>query len=411
VALLDRLPRITVQSAYDRATRTLRLDLAQTRTGEGGCFILPFAFAAVDAHGRELVSKTLRFATPDLTVTLSDIDPPAFLSLNRNAGFYGTCEDRSATPEQLALQVRLDPDRVNRVEAMRRLTDRERRRLLDDPAAQPSDLWLATWRAILADDTLPDGIRSYLLRIEEQPQDRALLPHVREGAVIRRRLQRAAAARLPEAAFTAILDRPDDTLPLPAAIERRALKNALLQLLSVSEAPFAHPLLLRHFHAATAITARLNALTALWRSGHPDRESILLTAGETLRQTLGGKLGYLHVVGQNPREEVFEAVNREAARPDFDWDHPGMVRALFVPLTLNNDQIWSARGLNWLEETAVRLAPRNEYTTLRLLAPALGHDRFAPDLREAVRATLTRIRARLESAACPWVKSRLDTAL
>ncbi|MBP5320209.1 MAG: DUF3458 domain-containing protein, partial [Kiritimatiellae bacterium] len=57
-------PRVTVQSAYDRATRTLRLDLTQTRTGEGGCFILPFAFAAVDAHGRELVSKTLRFATP-----------------------------------------------------------------------------------------------------------------------------------------------------------------------------------------------------------------------------------------------------------------------------------------------------------------------------------------------------------
>ena len=404
-------PKVTVRNRYDPATRTLHLHLEQTRTGTGGCFILPFAFAAVDAQGRDLVSQTFRFDTPEADLAIPDIYPPAFLSLNRNAGFYGTCDDRSATPDQLALQARRDPDRVNRVEAMRRLTDLERRRLLADPDALPSTLWLETWKAIAADNTLPDGLRGYLLQIGELPNDRELLAFVRENVTIRKRLQRAIADRLSEADFRRILDLPETGLPIPAAIERRTLKNALFQLLSVSEAPFAHRLLVSQLHEATAITARLNALTALWRSGHPDREALLLEAGETLRQTLGGKLGYLHVVGQNQGEEVFAAVEREAARSDFDWSHPGMVRALFVPLTLNNAQIWTPRGLAWLEETVVKLAAFNEYTTLRLLAPALGCDRFASDLRDTVRASLSRIRTRLETVTCPWVKSRLDAAL
>ncbi|NTU86058.1 MAG: DUF3458 domain-containing protein, partial [Chloroflexales bacterium] len=162
-------PQVTARYAYDAARRELRLSLRQTRSGSGGVFTLPFSFAAVDAAGRDIpaAARTLRFDTPEKELVIPDIPEPAFLSINRDAGFYGTCTDLSATPEQLALQVRLDSNAFNRVEAMRRLTDLERRRLLADPSAAVSPAWLDVYRGLIADDAVSDGIKGYLLKIDE----------------------------------------------------------------------------------------------------------------------------------------------------------------------------------------------------------------------------------------------------
>ena len=73
------------------------------RSGGGGPFVLPFSFAAVNAEGHDIPSavRTVRFDTPEKELTVTGLPEPAFLSVNRNAGFYGTCTDLSATPEQL----------------------------------------------------------------------------------------------------------------------------------------------------------------------------------------------------------------------------------------------------------------------------------------------------------------------
>ena len=403
-------PRVQASYSYDEETRKLTLSLKQSRKSPGGPFVLPFPVAAVNARGEDILNETVKLDRPEMEITFPDLDRPAFLSLNRRAGFYGICEDLSATTDQLSLQIRLDPDPVNRVEAMRRLTDLERRRLLEDPSATPSEAWSSLYAELAADNRTPDGIRGYLLTVDELPSDRSLLPRVRELPLLRKALLKAASAKIPLPLYEEILF-SDRELPLPQAIERRSLKNALLQLLTLSPLPEAYTLLDRHLAASTSITDRLNTLTAIWQSEHPRRREILEEAGRELRTTLGGKLGFLQVIGQTAREELFEAVEKEASRPDFDWSHPGMLRALFVPVVQNNSQIWTPKGLAWIEDLLVKLAPMNEYTTLRLLAPTLGFRAFAPDLGEAVRAMLERCRSRLDTRPCPWVKSRLDNAL
>ena len=59
-----------------------------------------------------------------------------------------------------------------------------------------------------------------------------------------------------------------------------------------------------------------------------------------------------------------------------------------MPLSLNNAQIWTPRGLRWMTDTAIKLAPVSEFTTLRIIAPLQAYKTFAPDLRAAVEETL-----------------------
>jgi aminopeptidase N len=411
-------PQVAVRYAYDPASRELRLQLRQTRAGTGGVFTMPFSFAAVDAKGRDIPGtvQTIRLDEAEAEVVLAGIAEPAFLSINRDAGFYGTCADLSATPEQLVRQVRSDASAFNRVEAMRRLTDLERHRLLAQPAAAVSADWLDLFRRLLTLPSLSDGIRGYLLKIDEQPFDRALLPRVRESYTVRQRLLRAAAQACGEGVLIAALRPPPDDRPsapddLPAAIERRFLKNAVLQLLSGLNTHAAHAALEEHLAQSANITDLLNTLAALGQSRHPARRAILAREGETLRQTLGGYLGYLQVVGTCPFEEVFDAVAEEERRPTFSLSHPGLSRSLYVPLSLNNAQLWTPRGLRWLTDTVIKLAPVSEFTTLRIVAPCQAHASFAPDLRAAVQAALREMLAAVRKQPCPSVTGRLEAYL
>ena len=408
-------PQVTVRYAYDAACRELRLRVQQTRSGAGGVFTLPFSFAAVDAAGRDIpgTARTIRFDSPETEVIIAGVAEPAFLSINRDANFYGTCTDLSSTPEQLARQVRLDSNAFNRVEAMRRLTDLERHRLMDNPS-NVSEAWLDLYRHLIRDPSPSDGIKGYLLKVDEQPLDRTLLPHVRENYTIRQRLLRATVQGCGEACiFNALhaLANKALTLDRSAAIERRFLKNAFLQLLAASDTIGALLALEEYLKTDVNITDRLNVLTALWQSKHSERQAILAREGESLRRTLGGYLGYLQVVGQSPRADVFDAVAEEEKRPTFSLSHPGLSRALYLPLSLNNAQIWTPRGLRWLTDTVIKYAPVSEYNALRLIAQCQAYQTFAPDLRAAVEAALREMLAALKERHCPSMTGRIEAYL
>lgn len=407
-------PQITVEHAYDVATRTWRMSLTQTRTGHGGLFTLPFAYTAVDATGRDMpeISGMLCLSSERHEKVVKDVAPPAFLSFNRNAGFYGTCEDLSVTPELLSQQTVLDSHAVNRVEAMRQLTDLERRSLLDDASAPVSARWREVYQTLFEARDTPDAIRGYLLKIDEQPWDRRLLPWVRERGAIRRKLLQAALdACGEENVIAALYASRQQVGELSEQVLSRFLRNAWLQLLTVSDTTQAQRALESTLTQALNMTDRLNTLTALWQSNHPQRRVILAREGNVLRQTLNGYLGYLQVIGKAPRDEVFDVLAEEQAREGFSCQHPGLSRALYVPLSLNNSLIWQPRGMQWLTETAVTMAHVSEYNTLRLIAPCQACHTFAPDLREAVHQALREMLVQIDATTCPSVTGRIKAYL
>ena len=414
-------PRVGVRHASDAAKKTLTLTFTQTRTGHGGLFTIPVSYAAVDAAGHDIpaATGTCVLAAAKQEIVIHDVTAPAFLSFNRGGGFYGVLVDESATDDELRAQVALDADPINRVEAMRILTDHERRTLFDallrgNPLPAPSADWLALHRRLFRDDSLSETLRGALLRIDEAPTDRALRANVRENVTIRRALLAAAARNLGVDRIAAALlaSAPAGAEgQTSAAILHRAFKAPLLDLLSASDDPAAFAALDKHLAAATNITDRLNTLRAIWCSGHPRRSEILSAAGETLRRTLGGYIGYLGVVASSPRVDVFDAIAAEEARPTWSISHPGLSRALYCAMAANNAQLWTPRGLAWLEKTVVKYAAVGEYNALRLIAPCENFRSFAPDLAAVVRGTLERIRAKLPADKFPAVTGRIDAVL
>lgn len=418
-------PRVTAEHTYDTATRTLTLTLRQSRSGTGGDLTVPVACAAVDADGHDIpqTTATLILNTPEQVFTFTDVPRPAFVSVNRGASFYGTCDDLSTTPAQRRLQVLRDPDTFNRVEAMRVLTDHERSGLLQAllAGAAPAGLeatisssWLDLYRDLLCDDTLAAGLKGYLLQVDEQPLERTHLRHVRECWQARQILLRAIVRHTGDevAAQLAQLDTqhapdPSDTRELSAGIECRFLAAVLMEPLVASDTPQTQRALEAHYAGAVNISDRLNALSALYRSSHPRRLELVAAAGEELRPHLGGHIGWLGMLGRSPHADVYEILDREAAHPTFDHRHPGLARALYVPFSLNNARLWTREGLAWLVRAATALAPLNETTTLRLIAPLQQVRDLADDLRPLVVAALRQLHEAIPPEAASSVHGRL----
>ncbi|MDA0576928.1 MAG: M1 family metallopeptidase [Verrucomicrobia bacterium] len=404
-------PRLSCAWRHDAATRRLTLELTQSRSGKGGLFHVPLAIAAVDAQGRDIpeTTRVLELTGERTAITLENVPPPAFVSVNRDFSFYGTFDDKSATPEMLALQTRLDGNAFNRVEAMRRLTDAERIRLLHDPHAAVGKPWLELVGDILRDNALAPGLQAYLLRIDEQSVDRQYIPWYRERYAARERLLRAVAeAYLPELikAFHAVDTSQRPTSPRDGVEERR-LKAALLRLIAAANTRETHQLAEDHFHHAWNISDRLAALHAIDVVSHPGRLAILEDAFKAWHHHLNGYTSYLMLVGGSPHADAFERITIEEQRPEFKIAHPSHNRALYMPMSANNKLLWSERGLAWLTDTVIRLAPINENTANRLVGALNQVQHLAADLKPLALAALDRMAAGVDAKSAPSAAGRI----
>ena len=411
-------PIVRVRHSYDAARRELSLTLSQTRRGAGGLFVIPFAWAAVDGAGHDIpgASSTLVLDTAEKTWTFPVAEEPAFVSCNRGATFYGVCEDADATPESLRRQAMLDPDLLNRVEAMRRLTEVQRKRVMEGGSVE--EPWLALFREILAAPGLPDGLRGYLLTIDELPLDRDLLRRPADLRRAMRTMRRAAAEACGEALFDAYaaLDTVTgashlESKGLGALIERRTLKGVLGGLLSALDTPRAHETLVAHFREAVNITDRLNTLSSIWTSGYAGRDALMEEMRAICAPHLSAYMGYLAIIGRSPREDVFKCVSREAARPEYNPANPGFSRSLVVATTRNNDRLWTEEGMRWLVDATVDLAAASENTAMRMLAPLQAAHDLAPMEQGLALKALRDLDARLDAAAVPTLAARVKQYL
>jgi aminopeptidase N len=408
-------PRVEVEHRYDPVARSLLVSARQTRTGQGGPFCIPIEMAAVNANGRDIPAtvRTVEIHGDGAELAFDNVPEPAFLSFNRNYSFYGTFVDRSVTFEQLVRQVRLDPNLFNRVEAMRRITDRERVQLLKDPRAPIGEEWLSLYGEIVANPALPPGLKAYLLRVDELSLDRVWLPFLRERYQARKRLLHAAATRHRDALVEAFT-RTDTYAPArdpKDGFDARALKAVLLRTLIEAGTPEIHALAEAHLEQAWNLTDKQSALSCINLSDHPRRSDLLARWYERWKGHLNAYTGYLSIVASGTHDDVFEAIAHEEKRPGFRIEHPSHSRALYLPMAANNKQLWTDRGLRWLTDTVIRLSTINENSTIRLLACCQLVDKMPADLKPKVLAALREIRAKVNESSAPSVTGRLKAYL
>jgi aminopeptidase N len=84
-----QFPVVHVRSSYNENERTFTLYLDQ-EVPEGGTFWnFPFTATLVDKNGNDITGITERMQGQEKEITFSDVDKPAFSSLNRGYSFFG----------------------------------------------------------------------------------------------------------------------------------------------------------------------------------------------------------------------------------------------------------------------------------------------------------------------------------
>lgn len=403
-------PKVTAETRYDPSARRFHVRFHQELEPGQAPFHLPIVLALVDFRGKDIrgTERVFQLTRAEEELLFENMpEPPALASVNRDYSFYGTFRHAHTGPEALVLQARLDPNACSRVDAMRQLTDIERIKLLRNPDEEVSSEWLELYGEVLADPSLSHSLKSYFLRIDEQPLDRAYSTWYQELVIARERLMLAVnrgyrAKLLEEFLRLDTYSQPESRSPKDG-IEERLLKNTLLDLIVADDSRESHELILAHFRAATTATDKVAALTALNRSSSPARRRVLEEAYETWHSHLSGYANYLRVVSSGTREDVFEMIATEKRRPGFDITQPTWSRALFLPMATNNKMVWTDRGIQWVADTVIELAPINATTAGRLLNTFQHVKRLNPPLKEKVSAALERIVQNVSEEASPSV--------
>ncbi len=409
-------PRVTARTDWDPQNRTFRIALLQETNPGPAPFHLPVDAALVDADGNTIpgTERILQLREPEARFELKDVPrQPAFASLNRGYSFYGTFSQEGISEETLALQARLDPDMYSRVEAMRRLTDIRRIKLLHDPNAHIDDSWIELYGEMLRDGSLPSALKAYFLRIDEQPLDRTYCTWFPELVTARDKLMLAVNGAFRDQlkeAFAGL----DTYAPRQApndGIEDRVLKHVLLDLVTIDDSPDSHRIVLEHLQAATTSTDKVSALLALNRSSSDRRGPVLEETFQAWHEHLSGYANYLRIIGRGTLPHVFAMVDAEKHRPTFDITQPTWSRALFLSLATNNRVIWTDQGIAWLTATIVEMAAINPYTTGRLLNAFQHVGRLRSPLREKVQQALETIMGRVPQEMCPPIYSQASSYL
>jgi aminopeptidase N len=403
-------PKVTADTEYDQSNGLYRIVFRQEAEPGRKPFHLPIKLALVDFSGNDIAGtqKVFQLREAEGEIVLQGISAaPAFASMNRDFSFYGTFGYKAADPEVLTLQARLDPNAYNRVDAFRQLTDIQRIRLLLDPGEEVAPEWLELYGELLSAADMPNSLKAYFLRIDEQPMNREYSTWYQELVSAREKLMLSVNNRYRDRLLREYSGL--DTYSASGAktskegIEARLLKHVLLDLIAIDDSEESHRIILDHYNSATTATDLVAALLALNRSSSPQRRTVLDRAYAAWHPHLSGYANYLRIVASGTREDAFEMIEVEKGRPGFDITQPTWSRALFLPMAANNKMVWTDRGISWLADTVIELAPVNATTTGRLLNTFQHVGKLRHPLKAKVTAALQRILEHVSEEICPSV--------
>ncbi|AFM24131.1 M1 family metallopeptidase [Desulfomonile tiedjei] len=400
-------PTVTAVPHYDPDTRTFTIRFQQESSVPGN-FQLPIEVALVGKDGQDISGTQTVFELSQQTDSLmfpNLPEEPAFASLNRSYSFYGVLKEQEVNTDRLRLQARIDPNLFNRVEAVRRLTDRQRIMLLNDPDAKVDSDWLHLYGELLQESSVSPGLKAFFLRIDEQPLNREYAAWYRELVTARQSLMSSVTKSFKPDLVKSFLDvdtygerhSPKD------GIEERILKHVLLDLVAVDDSPESHDLILDHFRKATTAQDKVSALTVLNRSSAPQRREILESIYQAWHPHISGYANYLRIVASGTREDVFEMIEQEKKRPTFNITNPTWCRALFLTMAANTKMIWTDVGIDWITNVIIEFAAFNPFVASRLLNVFQHVKKLKPDLRILVESALRRIVSEVSETVSPTI--------
>jgi aminopeptidase N len=412
-------PEIVVNGTYQAASRSFRLEVAQTVPPTPGQpskepMVIPLAIGLVGADGADLALKLAdgrqceRGIVPLTKASESfefiSVPTPPVMSLNR--GFSAPIRlVANIAAGDLRFLAAHDRDPFNRWQAVQSLAIHL---LIDNVAAlragealrNDSGL-LAALEAILNDQGLePAFIAQALVPPGETDIAREIGRDIDPDAIFQARtgLRAAIGAHLAKA-LAERYQRLAATGPYRPDAEgsgRRALRNVCLDLLVAADQGDAVALAAQQYHAADNMTDRLSALATLSLRDVPERTRALEDFYSRYGQDPLIVDKWLSLQAAIPEAATLDRVKALTNHAAFSFANPNRVRALIGAFAMANQTQFNRAdggGYGFLVDTVLALDPRNPQVAARLLSALKSWRVLEPTRRTLAQAALRRVAA------------------
>ena len=411
-------PRVKVEHSYDAEHQSLTLKVTQSCPATPGQetkepFHIPLAFGLLDGAGDDIplqvsgenrpgaTTRVLELCDWEHEFTFVGLKQCPTLSPLRNFSAPVILQgDFSA--DELAFRMAHDSDAFNRWEAGQALALQELLRMYRTHqqgksfSLQPP--FITAWQRALADRQADQSLLTQLLSLPSEQYladqleafDPQLLRDVRDFAL--RQLAEEGESLLLERYRECFCCDAEYSLE-PLAVGRRSLGNFCLSLLQRLETHSMNELSLRQYRAATNMTDRLAAFSALVGSHAKERPEVVEDFYQQWKTYPLLLDKWFSIRALSHRTETFAEVETLLQHVDFSLGNPNRVRALLGSFSQNLAVFHrpDGRGYELLVDQILALDSRNPQVATRMAAPLVRWQRLEPQRRELMKQQLQRL--------------------
>ncbi len=396
-------PTLTLETTYDEAERQVVLRFLQETAPTPGQpekqpLTIPVCFGMLDEDGKEFWGDCL--AVLDKAETTIRLPAPTRPVISALRGFSAPVRLVSDAPAKDAyVLLAADSDLFNRWEAGQGLAQAL---ILSRAAGTPDEVgeerFAEAMRRALSDQSAEPAFKALLVALPTEgdlalasvPADPAAIHEAREA--LRARLAVHLETDLHDL-HTALQDQGEFS-PDATSAGRRALRNAVLDLLAAGNTADSRLRALGHFDAALTMTDAIGGLNALMLLGGEQLEDALARFYEKWKSEPLVIDKWFAVQGRDPSEGALGRVMGLTAHPAFDPKNPNRLRALVQSYASANPARFhepTGEGYRFLADQILMVDSFNPMTAARLIEPLGNWRRYRSDLGGKMRAELERI--------------------
>ncbi|WP_428029288.1 aminopeptidase N [Ancylobacter sp.] len=412
-------PQVAVSGAWDAATHTYRLDVAQTlpptpEQSDKQPMVIPLAVGLVGPDGRDMPLTlddgsnaergVLLVTQPRQSFVFRDVPHRPVPSLNRGFSAPVKLSSDLSTADLLFL-ARHDSDPFNRFDAAQTIALGhlvQATSAIRAGAALPEpEALVEALGATLGDPGLDPAFVAQALSIpSEADVAREIGVDVDPDAIhtARTALRRAVSEALaPALAATYARNAPSGAYsPGAASAGKRALRNSCLDLMAAGGTAESLTRAQAHFDAADNMTDRFFALAVLAHAAPGARDAALAAFHARFRDDPLVVDKWLALQAQIAEPQTLERVRDLTAHAAFAWSNPNRVRALigsFAGLNPTQFHRLDGAGHDLVAGAVIDIDGRNPQLAARLLAAFKSWRSLEPVRRASAEAALRRVAA------------------
>ena len=407
-------PALDIAMAYDETAKTLDLTLTQTTAPTPGQpdkrpLPTPVVLGLLDGDGRSQTFRGPGDSNPvdsavivlngaEETVRLTDVARPPVLSPLR--GFSAPVKLTTNMPDKdRYVLLADDPDLFNRWESGQ---DLAQGLILARAAGTPDEVaeerYAAAVGRALDDQSAEPAFKALMLSLPSEA-DLAQMQDAADPAALheaRDFLRTRLAVHLTEQLHRLHggLQEAGEFSVDAAAAGRRALRNAVLDLLAADPNAENRRRAVLHFESAANMTDAMGGLNALMQMGGAAFDTALEAFYARWKDEPLVIDKWFAVQARSPSTEVLGRVIGLTAHPAFEAKNPNRLRALVQSFASANPARFhdpSGDGYRFLADQILAVDGFNPMTAARLIEPLGGWRRYKPELGALMKAQLQRI--------------------